>query len=78
MYVAEDYIQTSASRKDSIPSKWKQEHIMEGFNGRNHLDHRNRNSIRNTSDTISVGQCIQGVGITEPAFVEVTEEGLGN
>ena len=51
---------------------------MEEFNGRNNLNHRNSNSIRNSSDTISVGKYIQGVGITEPAFVEGTEEGLGN
>lgn len=50
--------------------------IMEGFNGRNNLNHRNSNSIRNTSDNISVGKYLHGVGITEPAFVEVTEEEL--
>lgn len=51
--------------------------ILEGFNGRNNLNnHRNSDSIRNTSDNISVGKYIQGVGIAERDFVEVTEEEL--
>mgnify|MGYP004653004629 CR=1 FL=1 len=51
---------------------------MEEFNGGNHLNYRNSNSIRNTSDNISVGKYIQSVDTAEQDFVEVTEEELGN
>lgn len=50
--------------------------IMEGFNGRNNLNHRNINILRNTSDNSSVGKYSQGVDKTERDFVEVTEEEL--
>ena len=50
--------------------------IMEGFNGRNNLNHRNSNIIRNTCDNISVWKYYKGVGNTERYFVEVSEEEL--
>lgn len=50
--------------------------IMEGFNGRNNLNNRNINILRNTSDNNPFGRYSQGIDKTEQYSGEITEEEL--
>lgn len=50
--------------------------IMEGFNGRNNLNNRNINILRNTSDNNSFGKYSYGIDTTKQYSGEITEEEL--